>query len=328
MHGSEHHDRRLGIQGGSLNTAPTSDEKIIAALAHGSIFFMFLGPVAPVLIWSFQRKKSKYVCFHALQAMGYQAFMFWFWIATVILIAMLTVCLAFPLSISIMENSRNSIAVPFLIQFLIFLSIFGMLGLFLLTGMVGAISCLLGRDFRYPWIGKRLEKLLPYSVDSESPIDEAQEDHWVAGVCHATAILQIWGIATPLVVWFTQKERSARLRFQAMQAAVYQGIALFVYLAGMVLQMIAFFGMFVIFTLGTVGGRGEVQGPLGATILILFGILMMIFALGTTILMPIYYLLAALGIVRTIQGRPFRYPIIGRILAKRMQISQSAESTP
>ncbi len=307
-----------------MNTVPTSDEKIMAALAHGSTFFALLGPIVPVAIWASQRKKSKYVCFHALQAMGYQAFMFWLWIAAMILIVVLTMCLAFPLSMSIVETSRNAAAIPLLIQFVMVISIFGLMGLFFLAGLVGAIACLLGRDFRYPLIGKWLERHLPYNA--ESPINETQEDNWVAGVCHATAILQIWGILTPLIVWFTQKERSTRLRFQSVQAMVYQGVALVAYIAGTALQMVAFFMMFfVVFAAGVSGERGEIQG-LAVMLLIIFGLVMMLFALGSMILVPVYFLLAALASLRMIQGRPFRYPIIGKILEKRMQLSQSVES--
>jgi len=308
-----------------LNTLPTSDEKIIAALAHGSIFFAFLGPIVPVLVWASQRKKSKYVCFHALQAMGYQAFMFWFWIIVMVLITVLTMCLAFPLSISFMEDSRNAGLGPLLIQFFMFILIFGMMGLFFLAGIIGAVSCLLGRDFRYPLIGKQLERRLPYNADSESPIDETEEDNWVAGVCHATAILQFWGIVTPLIVWFTQKERSTRLRLQAMQAAVYQGIALVVYIAGMALYMVSFFVMFFISIVAWTANNGrEIQGPVGLIILVFLAVIM-ILGLVFMLLMPIYYLLAGFASVRMIQGRPFRYPIIGKILEKRMKTPQSVD---
>lgn len=311
-----------------MNTFPTSDEKIMAALAHGSILFAFLGPIAPVAIWASQRKKSSYVRFHALQAMGYQAVMFWLWIAVMILIVVLTMCLAFPISMSILEDSQNTAAAPFFVQVFMFLTVFGMMGLFFLAGIIGAVACLLGREFRYPWIGKWLERHLPYSADSESPIAETQEDNWVAGVCHATAILQLWGIVTPLVVWFTQKERSARLRFQALQAVVYQGIALVAYMAGMALYMVSFFGMiFMAFTAGIASEGEEVQAPMVLILLIFFGILM-IFWLVSTILIPIYFLLAAFASVRVIQGHPFRYPIIGKILEKRMQIPQSVEPMP
>lgn len=139
-----------------MNTFPTSDEKIMAALAHGSIFFAFLGPNAPVAIWASQRKKSNYVRFHALQAMGYQAVMFWLWIAAMILI----MCLAFPISMSMLEDSQNTAAAPFFVQVFMFLTIFGMMGLFFLAGIIGAVACLLGREFRYPILGTQVKKFL------------------------------------------------------------------------------------------------------------------------------------------------------------------------
>lgn len=309
-----------------MDTAPTSDEKIMAALAHGSVFLMFLGPVLPVIIWAFQRKKSKYVCFHALQAMGYQALLLWLWILMPILIIALTVCLAIPAVILASEDANRLAFASVGIQVFIFLSIFGFMGLFFLTGIIGAVSCLLGRDFRYPLIGKWLGRYLPYQADLELPIDETREDNWVAGVCHATAVLQMWGIVTPLIVWFTQKERSARLRFQSMQAFIYQGIALAVYIGGMALYMAAVFGMMLTaFTAGTANRGGEIQGPAGELLLILLGIVMILW-LAILLLTPLYCLLAALAAFRAIQGRPFHYPIIAGMLARRMQTSQKLES--
>ncbi len=142
-----------------MEHSPTSDEKIMAALSHGSVFLMFLGPVVPAMVWAFQRKKSKYVRFHALQAMGYQALLFWLWIVITILIMGLAMCLIFPLSIFVTAKSHNTMPAAMLgFQFLIFLLMFGSIGLFFLTGIIGAILCVLGRDFRYPVIGNRLER--------------------------------------------------------------------------------------------------------------------------------------------------------------------------
>lgn len=309
-----------------MNTSPASDDKIMAALAHGSIFLAFLGPVIPLVVWISQRRKSRYVRFHALQAMGYQALLFWLWIAGIILIVALTICLAFPLSIFILKDSDNAGIVPFIIQIFIFISIFGLMGLSFLTGILGAVFCLLGREFRYPIIGKWLERHLSYNVDTE--IDEVQEENWVAGLCHATAVLQLWGIVTPLIVWFTQKERSARLRFHSMQAAVYQGIALVAYMAGMVLYMLSFFGtFFILFAAGAMNEGGEIRGPIGAAMLVFFGVTM-IFWLVINLLVPVYYLLAGLATVRVIQGHHFRYPIIGKMIEKRMEPSQKLEAVP
>jgi uncharacterized Tic20 family protein len=309
-----------------MNSAASSDEKMMAVLVHGSVFLMFAGPIVPVIIWVSQRKKSKYVSFHALQAMGYQALYFWLWIFVFILIMILFVCLI-PFLGLLVESSRDTTIAPFLVQIPVFLTVFGFLGLFFILGLAGAISCLLGHDFRYPFLGKWLEKYLSYDANPESQIDEAKEDNWVAGICHATAILQLWGVVTPLIVWFSQKERSARLRFQSIQAAVYQIIAFVVYMLGMAVYMAFFIGMFLTLILGgSMGGSNELQGP-PALLMMGFFAVMIIFWFVMMIVMPIYYLLAGLASFRVIRGHQFRYPILGYLIEKRMGAPQSLETT-
>ena len=309
-----------------MNTAVSSDEKVMAALAHGSVLLMFLGPVVPVILWASQRKKSKYVSFHALQAMGYQALVFWLWILVMILVLILFVCLV-PMLAVLIESKRDPALIPLLVQVPIFLIIFGWMGLSFITGIVGAVACLLGRDFRYPFLGRWLERYLSYDADPDSQIIETQEENWVAGVCHATAILQIWGVVTPLIVWFTQKERSARLRFQSMQAFVYQLIALITYLLGMGAYMTFFFGMMLtLFLGGTMGKADELQGP-PALMMVVFFVIMIIFGFVVWIVMPIYYLLAGWAGFRVVRGHHFRYPILGRMIEKRMESFPRLEPT-
>lgn len=52
----------------SQNSAivPTSDERLLAMLAHLSIFLG--GIILPIIIWATQKDKSKFVRFHSLQA--------------------------------------------------------------------------------------------------------------------------------------------------------------------------------------------------------------------------------------------------------------------
>ena len=299
-----------------MNTAASSDEKVMAALAHGSIFLMFLGPVVPVILWASQRKKSKYVNFHALQAMGYQALIFWLWILAMILVMILFLVLI-PLLITLVERTGDPTLIPFVFQLPIFIIVFGLIGFTFVTGIVGAVSCLLGREFRYPFLGRWLERYLSYD-ESDAQMVEAQEDNWVAGICHAMAILQMWGLVTPLIVWFTQKERSAHLRFQAMQASIYQLIALLVYMLGMATYMAFFFGMFITFFLGgAMGSSNELPGP-AAFMMVAFFVVMIVFWLIYSIAMPIYYLLAGCAGFRVIRGHHFRYPILGRMIEQRM----------
>jgi uncharacterized Tic20 family protein len=238
----------------------------------------------------------------------------------------LLICLIPSLAL-LTERSWDPAVTPFLFQLPIFLIVFGFLGLFFLVGLVGAVTCLLGRDFRYPFLGRWLERYLSYDANSETQIVEMQEDNWVAGICHATAILQLWGVVTPLIVWFTQKERSARLRFQSMQASLYQLIALAAYMLGMAVYMVFFFGLFASMILGgTMGNNNQIQGP-PAFLMPASFVVMIIFGLVVTIGMPVYYLLAGLAGFRVIRGHPFRYPILGKILERRMGASQLAEMT-
>lgn len=300
-----------------MNAAASPDEKVMAALTHGSVFLMFLGPVVPVIIWASQRKKSKYVSFHALQAMGYQALSFWLWIAIGILIGLLALLLI-PLLVVLMKEPRDAATIPFLFQFPIFIGIVGWMGLSFVIGIAGAIFCLTGRDFRYPILGRWLERYLSYDANPEVPILEAQEDNWVAGVCHATAILQLWGVVTPLLVWFSQRERSTRLGFQSMQAFVYQAIAFAGYLLGMVVYMVFFFGVILTLIMGSAtSGVRELQGASGPLILVFVGVIILFWVL-ILVLMPIYFLIAGYASVRTIRGRSFRYPLLGKLIEKRM----------
>lgn len=96
-----------------MKTIPTSDEKMMAALTHGSVLLSFLGPIVPALLWSSRRRKSTYVSFHALKAMGYQAIFFWFWLMATFGIVFLSVVLIIP-SVFLDRASPEASFAPFL----------------------------------------------------------------------------------------------------------------------------------------------------------------------------------------------------------------------
>ncbi len=170
---------------------PTSDEKVLAALAHASVLFAFFGPLGPTLIWVFQRNKSKYVRFHALQAMGYQALAFWLWFIGIFVVIFGGVLVTALLSGFLMENTSSDASfIPFILQPIIFVGMFGLWGLFFIFGIIGAVFCIIDRDFSYPLIGRWLKGKL--FGDQITEVDmEVWEDNWVSGVCHSTAILQL-----------------------------------------------------------------------------------------------------------------------------------------
>jgi uncharacterized Tic20 family protein len=55
------------------------NDKFMAALAHVSAVFSFMGVIAPIIIWTTQKDKSGFVAFQALQAIAYQLLMILAW---------------------------------------------------------------------------------------------------------------------------------------------------------------------------------------------------------------------------------------------------------
>lgn len=297
---------------------PTSDEKMMAALAHGSVLLSFLGPIVPVIFWSSQRRKSEYVRFHALQALGYQVISFWFWMFAIFGIVVLSMIIVIPLSVLIERHSSDTSFFPFIIQPFIFIGIFGVFGLYFLLGFIGAVFSFLGRDFRYPLLGNWLERYLKHDADPNTEINDEQEDNWVGGMCHMTAILQMWGMILPIIVWFTQKDGSVRLRFQAMQAAIYQGIAFVVYVLWTMLYFLLLGGMFFVTIIGSLLGDGGQVPPFVGGIMIIVLIIVFIFAMMANLAGPLYLIFALIAAVRVVRGKNHHYPVLGNIIEKRM----------
>lgn len=301
-----------------MNNAPTTDEKMMAALVHASVLLSFFGGIIPAILWSSERRKSDYVRFHTLQAMGYQTLFYWFWFIAIFGIVLFSICLMVPITIFIADRSSDSEFVPFLIQPVIFVGVFSIFGLYFLFGFIGAVFCFLGRDFRYPLLGTWLERYLVKDSDSVFEINDAREGDWVAGLCHATAILQIWGMIFPIIVLVTGKDGPFRLRFQAAQAAAYQGIAFLAYLLGTVIQMMLFFGLvIVLFIGGTLHEGQEFSGPFGVALVVIF-LIVMLFGIAMSLLGPLYLLFALVAAINVIRGKDFRYPILGRFIENRM----------
>lgn len=311
---------------------PTSDEKVLAALAHASVLLAFLGPIGATLIWAFQRDKSKYVRFHALQAMGYQALAFWFWFIGIFVFMFGGVFLMIILGgISTFNDSgtNDPSFLPFIIQPIIVLSMFGLWGLFFFTGIIGAVFCMIDRDFQYPLIGHWLKQKLFREGITEAETEE-WEDNWVGGVCHSTAILQLWGMIIPLIVWVLEKDRSSKLRFQALQATLYQLIAMVIYMVCMAGYMGSFFFMFAGIMIfgpdGPTSSPNEALPPLMGIVFLIFLAIILMIILVITVGGPLYILLAGIASLLTIRGRDFKYPILGNLIAQRINVRRKEPS--
>ena len=304
---------------------PTSDEKILAALAHASVILTFFGPVGPAAIWAFQRGKSKYVRFHALQAMGFQAYLFWLWMIGMFLFFFVLFGLLIVVEFTFADQANKTAMIsPFIIQPIFFLFIFGSWGIFFLGGFLGALFCMLNRDFRYPIIGSWLKKKLLDSQTTDAEF-EKWEENWVSGICHSTVILRFWGIATPLTLWLLQKDNSAKIRFQALQAALYQLLAIAASIVTTMVGMAVYILFIVFLAIGVNSASpatdGEMPVWLGAISIMFIGVFML-YGLVSFVIVPVYYLMALIGSFRIINGHEFHYPILGDLIAKRMKPAQ------
>lgn len=69
----------------------------------------------------------------------------------------------------------------------------------------------------------------------------SREEQLVAGLCHAAILMPLLGIAVPLSVWLSQRERSALLRENSLQALVFQLAGLGIYVVGYACQFCGIF---------------------------------------------------------------------------------------
>jgi len=151
----------------SASSSPTQDERVMAALSHVTAILPFMGMLAPIIIWVTQREKSKYVAFHALQALGYQLSMILAWLVGM---ACYMVSFIFIFLSAAFTTSSNT-AQPFLmLPFIAPFAVFGIIiigGLaFIVYGLVGAVLTFQGKSFRYILIGNWVERFLQPKADA------------------------------------------------------------------------------------------------------------------------------------------------------------------
>ncbi len=293
---------------------PTSDEKLWAALAHASAILPLFGPIIPVIVWFTQRKHSTFARFHALQAMAYQALCFWLWIGLVPVVVVILYLIMIPLMLLTANRSDSSAFLVSLLPFSIWVLMLGLFGAYVLLGFIGAVAVLIGRDFRYPLVGGWLARYVAYTSAIEAPISEEKEDFVVAAVSHSTCVLVLWGIFTPLVLWITEKDRSSFLRFQALQAAIYQALGAGSYIILMAGYFVFFFVMIGAALASPSFGRSQFGDAMG----MLFAIPSFCLAGAFLILGPLYQLFGFIASLRVLRGHNYRYPILGGILARRI----------
>ncbi len=127
-------------------------ERVLAGVAHGAIAFGLLGLTLPIsllitgIIWLYSRR-SPYVRFHSDQAGCYQCSVL---LVNVLLVIVLAVLGGF----AVFGVFRGESTWTELGLVLWGIGLFGVwFGITILLGVIGAVRVLLGKPFKYPFIG-------------------------------------------------------------------------------------------------------------------------------------------------------------------------------
>ncbi len=141
-----------------------------------------------------------------------------------------------------------------------------------------------------------------------SNADIRQDERVLAGLAHGSIVLGvltngIGGIGVALAIWLTQRQKSAHVARQALQALVYQ-------VAATVIGLLAWCCWGVLWLLMLMASivSGSTADPPAA---VWVGLALMIIPTGIAGLTVLYGLW---GAVRSLKGHDFRYAIIGNWL--------------
>lgn len=131
-----------------------SDEKLMSILSHLAILIPNIGILAPIVIWLTQKEKSKFVRYHAVQAIFFQLLFF--------ILLMLSLFIGIILmAISLIFANVSSGGEPgtfFWVSMGIMNLYFPLWFFFSIYAIIAAVKSYRGKIFRYLIIGKIVEK--------------------------------------------------------------------------------------------------------------------------------------------------------------------------
>jgi uncharacterized protein len=301
-----------------MNNKPASEDRIWAIAAHLSALAFGVGIFLPVLGWSSQRRKSNYASFQSLQALGYQSLVYTVWILLTLVIIIVQSIGIFSKLITAAESGANFEMLTTMAMGGQFIVTLGLIGLYVALPIIAAIACAFGKDFRYPIMGNRLARYLgydPVTLNGEQTwLIEEHEDRWVAALAHFSVIIIMWGLLTPVTVWMLQGKRSLFLKFQAVQAFVFQiGTLLLYFVAGAL-----YVGGMLFFVLSVgVSGTPSLDSSAGMAGAVVF-LVSMLCILGIVLVVPLLHIMGQWAGYRVLKGEEYRYPLVGKMVEKRL----------
>jgi uncharacterized Tic20 family protein len=298
-----------------MNTPLTTEERFWAVLSHLSSLAFGLGILLPILGWSEGRRKSKYISFHCLQALGYQSLGYTVWLLAYLLILIIVMGLVIVMSFRAEASGQAFDPLDGSLMALTVASVSGFLILYSVLPVIAAIACAFGRDYRYPILGHRLAAYLDYDGSDEAhSLNADHEERWVAAMGHFSVIIALWGLLAPLSAWILQGRQSPFLKFQAVQTTVYQAFVNLLYVVAGVFYGI---GVIIVFSVLGLEGNADIISSAGMAGLMLFFVTLLLAAL-IILAVPLFHILGQWAGYRVLKGEDYRYPLIGRLVDRWM----------
>lgn len=288
-----------------------SEERILDVISHLSALVFGIGPLLPAILWSENRRKSGGIRFQALQAAGYQSLGYTVWALACFLLFMLWMIALFFVA-ALVPNAAQDETISLVFAIILLVSMLGMMAVYLIIPVVGAIFCGMGWNFRYPILGRGLEHYLggQVSAAADSPnasLDSASEERFIAAMGHFAVILPIWGVLTPAFLWLNHGKHSAWLKFQSAQTAIYQLLVNLFYF-GAIISSIGL-GLLALFVFSAFFDLGEW--------LVVAGMMVTIGLMSVAgLIVPIFHILGQWAGLRVLQGQDFRYPLFGALVER------------
>jgi uncharacterized Tic20 family protein len=297
-----------------MNLTPDSKQKTGAAgLAHLSILIPGIGFVVPLLLWFRHRKDTPYVRFQILQAFVFQMMQVLFWQVLLLLQALILILLQV---INVNLHPHLSTQQALLLKALtvsgaIFL---GLNLVYIGIAVWGAVMVFMGKEWTYPWFGKRLQKTLIVA----GQIDPHFETRLVAAMNHFALFYGISGLFVPFLTWILREKEPQYLTYHALQALVLQAFTLVLYHALLFLQaVVAIPLMMVVISMINQSGAMIQSKTLVFGSLIASGFLLTF----TFMVIPVFAIFVTIAVIRILKNKPYDYPIIGKKIKKQMKLA-------
>jgi uncharacterized Tic20 family protein len=138
----------------------------------------------------------------------------------------------------------------------------------------------------------------------------SNDEKLLAAAAHAAILIPGIGFVAPLVIWMTQRGKSAYTTYQSLQALGYQLLFMLFYWLVSIIGVVLWIGAIIVGSVFAASlGSGE------GVVLIIFGteFLFFFFLLGMA---GLYVLGGLLAGILCLTGKAFRYPLLGPWLEK------------